>query len=140
MNEVPEHFYQQSAVLPFRLDLGRLEILLITSRRRKRWVLPKGVVELDLTPAESAAKEAMEEAGIEGVVAAKPIGEYSYEKWGGTCTVEVFPMAVQNTYDAWPENYRERHWLDPAEAAARVREPALQAMILEFAANPPTRA
>lgn len=139
MNEVPEHFYQQSAVLPFRLDRGRLEILLITSRRRKRWVLPKGVVELDLSPAESAAKEAMEEAGIEGVVAARPLGEYSYEKWGGTCTVEVFPMAVHTTFDVWPESYRDRHWLDPVEAAERVREPALKAMILGFAANPQNR-
>ena len=60
MSRVPEHFFEQSAVLPYREDRKRLEFLLITSRRRKRWVIPKGVRELDMTPAASAAKEALE--------------------------------------------------------------------------------
>lgn len=132
MNQVPEHFYRQSAALPFRHDRGSLEILLITSRRRKRWVIPKGVVELDLDPATSAAKEALEEAGIEGELSEHSIGSYQYEKWGGTCAVEVFSMAVATTYDAWPESYRDRHWLDPIEAADRVNEPELKKIILDF--------
>lgn len=133
MKPVPEHFFQQSAVLPYRYDRGSLEILMITSRRRKRWVLPKGVIEPDLTPAESAVKEAFEEAGIEGDLAPEPLGSYRYEKWGGICSVAVFAMAVSSTYDSWPESYRSRHWLDPDEAAARVDEPELEAMILRFA-------
>jgi len=108
---------------------------LITSRRRKRWVLPKGVVELDLDPVTSAAKEALEEAGIEGDISDDSIGSYQYQKWEGTCSVEVFSMAVQTTYDAWPESYRGRHWLDPAEAAERVNEPELKRIILKFASN-----
>lgn len=137
MNKVPEHFYQQSAALPYRSDRGRLEILLVSSRRRKRWVIPKGVRELDLDPGASAAKEALEEAGIEGELSEKVIGTYSYEKWGGTCTVEVFSMAVHTSYDTWPESYRDRVWLSPEEAADRVDEPELKQMILEFAASQP---
>ena len=135
MNEVPPHFYRQSAVLPYRDDRGGLEILLITSRRRKRWVLPKGVVELDLDPADSAAKEALEEAGIEGEVAQDSIGDYTYEKWGGTCSVEVFPMRVRTTHESWPESHRGRRWLQPIAAAERVDEPALKTLILDFAAS-----
>lgn len=135
MNQVPQHFYRQSAVIPYRHDRGSLEILLITSRRKKRWVLPKGVVELDLDPATSAAKEALEEAGIEGDVSEDSVGTYQYEKWGGICSVEVFSMAVETTYNVWPESYRDRHWLDPVEAAERVNEPDLKKIILMFASS-----
>jgi phosphohistidine phosphatase len=133
VGRVPDHFYTQSAVLPFRVDGGSLEFLLITSRRKKRWVLPKGVVEQHLDPADSAAKEALEEAGIEGRVSDKPIGSYRYEKWDGICSVEVFSMAVETTHESWQEDYRERCWLSPMDAAARVNEPALKRIILEFA-------
>lgn len=137
MNRVPEHFYKQSAALPYRNDRGRLEILVVSSRRRKRWVIPKGVRELDLDAAASAAKEALEEAGIEGDVSNDSIGTYEYEKWDGTCTVEVFSMAVHTSYDTWPESYRDRHWLSPQEAAERVDEPELKKIILDFAASLP---
>ena len=133
MSTVPPWFFTQAAAIPLRARDGQVEVLLITSRRRKRWVIPKGVIEPDMTPADSAAKEALEEAGIEGDVTPEPLGSYRYEKWGGICSVEVFAMAVTTTYDAWPESYRSRHWLAPAEAAARVDEPDLQAMILRFA-------
>ena len=135
MKTVPDHFFQQSAVLPFRQDRGRLEILLITSRRKKRWVIPKGVCELDMDSGASAAKEALEEAGIEGDVSTRPIGRYQYDKWGGTCSVEVFSMAVHTSYDVWPESYRDRDWLTPDEAIARVDEPDLKAIIEQFVAT-----
>lgn len=138
MNRVPDHFYQQSAVLPFRVDRGRLEILLITSRRKKRWVIPKGVRELDLEPAASAAKEALEEAGIEGDLSAQPLGTYTYEKWGGICSVVVFSMAVHTSYDSWPESYRVRLWMPPDEAVDKVDEPELKEIIRAFAATRPT--
>ena len=135
MSKVPKHFFNQSAVLPYRNDRGRTEVLLITSRRKKRWVIPKGVRELDMDSAASAAKEALEEAGIEGDLSAAPIGTYKYAKWGGTCSVEVFSMTVHTSYDVWPESYRDRYWFDPEEAAEKVDEPDLKAMILEFTAS-----
>lgn len=132
MSRVPEHFFEQSAVLPYRTDRGKLEVLLITSRRKKRWVIPKGVRELDLDPATSAAKEALEEAGLEGELSKEAIGSYRYEKWGGVCTVEVFSMEVHTSHDVWPESYRDRVWLTPLEAAQRVDEPVLKQIILDF--------
>lgn len=135
MEQVPDYFFDQSAVLPYRQVRGRLEILLITSRRKKRWVIPKGVRELGLDAAESAAKEALEEAGIEGKVSSESIGSYKYEKWGGVCTVEVFSMSVETRYDIWPESYRDRQWMSPEEAAGLVKEPELKEMILAFAAD-----
>ncbi len=129
MRQVPEHFYKQSAVIPYRGRGEKTEVLMITSRKRKRWVLPKGVKELDLSPQDSAAKEALEEAGIEGVVSEAPIGSYQYDKWGGTCTVEVFTMDVQKVLDEWEESYRGREWVSLEEAVRRVSESELKRIL-----------
>jgi len=132
--KVPEWMYRQSAVIPHRFGTDGLEVLLITSRKRKRWVLPKGVVEPGMTPAGSAEKEAFEEAGIEGRVDDRPLGSYQYRKWGGTCTVEVFAMRVTVQSAGWPEaDIRTREWVPLADAAGRVDEADLKRMIADLA-------
>lgn len=133
MTEVPEHFYTQSAVLPYRILDGRVEILLVSSRRKKRWVLPKGVVEPGLSAVDSAVKEAWEEAGLEGLAASHTVGTYRYEKWGGVCTVQVFPLQVERLSESWPESTRDRRWFAPQEAARRVQEPELKRLMTRFA-------
>ena len=132
MMEKPEHFYRQSAVVPYRINQDEVEILLITSRRKKRWVLPKGIHEPHLSAAESAAKEALEEAGVEGRTSESPIGRYSYEKWGGICAVEVYSMRVERIHETWLESYRDRSWVSPLEAANRVDEPVLKQILRRF--------
>lgn len=131
MTGVPPSFFRQSGVVAVREIDGREEVLLVSSRGGKRWVIPKGVVEEGLTPAESAVNEAWEEAGIRGRVGAKPLGAYDYLKWGGTCTVEVYPFRVAEVLDEWPESsVRQRKWLSREEAAAAVEEGALSALIM----------
>ena len=58
--------FTQSAILPYQKKNGKLEILLITSIRKKKWIIPKGFIEFNLSPFESAKKEAFEEAGVIG--------------------------------------------------------------------------
>ena len=83
-----------------------MRVLRVTSMNTRRWVLPKGHIESGLTPQESAAQEAYEEAGIEGVVAPESIGTYHYvkaqRKGGGGRRVEGFPMAVSRVLCGWP--------------------------------------
>lgn len=129
LRDVPAHYFEQSAVIPWRQSQGELEILLISSRKKKRWVIPKGVKELELTAPASAAKEALEEAGIEGEVKTQPLGRYEYNKWGGTCKVEVFAMEVHTEHEIWEENYRDREWVSLDEAAARLDEPELKQLV-----------
>lgn len=136
MTQKPDHFYKQSAVIPYRINGGQVEILLVTSRKKNRWVLPKGIREPDLSAAESAAKEALEEAGVEGTTSKKSVGRYSYDKWNGVCSVDVFPMRVETIHPEWLESFRERVWVSTSEAATRVNEPDLKTILLEFAANP----
>ena len=135
MADVPNHFFRQSAVLPYRIREQRVEILLITSRRKKRWVLPKGVVEPELGPLDSAVQEAWEEAGVEGNVSPRTLGSYEYDKWGGTCSVQVYPLLGERLAQTWPERHRDRRWFEIAEAASRVDEPELKAIITRSAAT-----
>lgn len=129
MRQVPDYFYTQSAVLPYRERDGKLEVLMITSRKKKRWVIPKGVKEPELSALDSAAKEALEEAGIQGLVSSSPMGSYQYDKWGGTCTVEVYAMRVDKVLEDWEESYRDREWVSLDEAVNRIREDDLKQMV-----------
>jgi 8-oxo-dGTP pyrophosphatase MutT (NUDIX family) len=133
MNTKPDWYYRQSAVVPYRWQDDKLEVLLITSRKRKRWIIPKGIVEPDMTAYASAAKEALEEAGVIGRVGTRPIAEYSYSKWGGTCTVEVFPLQVEKQLDDWLEiGFRRRRWATVEEAVNLVEQPDMRAILRRF--------
>jgi 8-oxo-dGTP pyrophosphatase MutT (NUDIX family) len=133
VTQLPEWMYRQSAVIPYRKGPSGLEVLLVTSRRGTRWVLPKGVVEPDLSPAASAAKEALEEAGVRGLIDDEPLGTYRYRKWGGTCTVQVFAMEVEEEVADWPEaETRRRAWLSFDDARRRVDEEGLRQIFDRF--------
>src|SRR6478672_10792575 len=131
----------QYAVLPFRRRDGVLEILMVTSRETARWVVPKGWPMAGLTPADAAAVEAYEEAGIQGVVGRAPIGGYTYWKIIAgkrlLCTVEVFPFEVHEELAQWPERrQRKREWFNPGAAESLVDEAVLGEIIRRCAAEP----
>jgi 8-oxo-dGTP pyrophosphatase MutT (NUDIX family) len=129
----------QYAALPWRKrEDGTLEILLVTSRETRRWVIPKGWPMKDLKPDACAAQEAFEEAGVVGEPGRKSLGAYHYDKRlrsgrSQHVRVKVYPLAVREERDAWPEMaQRERRWTDPAEAAEAVDEPELKALLAKF--------
>lgn len=117
----------QCGVIAWRRERGRTEFVLITSTRRNRWVIPKGHLEPDLTAAESAVREAWEEAGVAGVVRQPALGVYTYEKCGREYRVEVFLMEVRDVLSLWPEaDRRMRRWVSWCEAVSMVEEPGLK--------------
>jgi phosphohistidine phosphatase len=128
----PDCFYNQSAVIPYRIKKGKIKIMLITNHKNERWIIPKGIIEPHLTPADSAAKEAKEEAGITGEVSQIRVGEYEYDKWEGTCHVQVFLLRVERVKKRWLEDFRSRKWVSVKKAAKRIHEPALKDMILQL--------
>jgi 8-oxo-dGTP pyrophosphatase MutT (NUDIX family) len=132
-NNSKEIVYKQAAALPFRYSDDFLQIMLITSRKNKKWIIPKGLLEEDLTEYELAVKEAYEEAGISGRVSDRSLGVYKYEKWGGICIVRVFPFHVDGILDRWPEDYfRNRKWFNPNEAIGVVDNSELKDIIRNF--------
>jgi hypothetical protein len=57
----------QYGILPYRLTEGDgVEVLLVTTRQTRRWIIPKSWPIKGLKPPKSAAREAHEEAGIRG--------------------------------------------------------------------------
>lgn len=131
----------QYAALPWRKTAdGAVEVLLITSRETRRWVIPKGWPMKDRGPGEAAAQEAFEEAGIIGQPSRKVLGAYHYDKRLRTgrsqhVRVMVFALKVSEERDIWPEMAeRDRLWTTPADASAKVAEPELQALLASFKA------
>jgi phosphohistidine phosphatase len=131
MRDRPAYYYKQSSVIPYRIVDGRVEILVVMSSKRKHWVLPKGISEPALSLQESAAKEALEEAGVEGEVEDEVIGSYTYEKWGAECTVSVYPMRVTREIpeSEWEEKHRGREWLVAKQAIKRIKQAEIKPMI-----------
>ncbi len=130
----------QYAALPYRLsEQGRIEVLLITSRTTRRWIIPKGWPMGKLPPRKVAAAEAAEEAGVDGRVSRQPVGRYSYDKVlsSGTtvrCAVDVFALEVQKQRSSWPERKRrERRWMTIEEAAGLVSDAELAPLLRRFA-------
>ncbi|MBP8072575.1 MAG: NUDIX hydrolase [Brevundimonas sp.] len=131
---------RQVAALPWRRGADGIEIMLVTSRETRRWVTPKGGRMTGLSDAQSAAQEALEEAGIEGVIGEAPLGTFRYLKilkrraprW---CVVAVHALEVRIEHETWHEQAeRERVWISRDEAVRRVDEPDLKALIAAFEA------
>jgi len=131
----PAYYYNQSSVIPYRIEDGEPRILVISSSKKKHYVVPKGIKDPGLTPQESAAKEAREEAGVLGEVEEEPVGSYRYDKWGATCTVAVYPMAVTRVLpeDEWEEQHRGRDWVSPEQAIKRLKQAELIPMVQALA-------
>jgi 8-oxo-dGTP pyrophosphatase MutT (NUDIX family) len=122
----------QAGVIPIHQG----KICLVTSSSGKRWVVPKGCLEPGKTSHEIALQEAWEEAGLVGALHPEPVGSFLYEKYGGTCHVTVYVMHVTEAADEWPEqDLREREWLTPRQAIARLDDAGLRQLIRQTVAN-----
>lgn len=133
--EGPTPVATQVAALCTRRKAGRVEVLMITSRRTRRWILPKGWLIAGKTGPESALIEAWEEAGVIGTAALTPIGSYTYGKLlepGHVlpCRVDVYRVQVRKLAKQFPERAeRRRKWMRASKAAKRVAEPELMAIL-----------
>lgn len=130
-------FAEQFATVPWRIGRsGTVEILLVTSRTSRHWLLPKGWLVRGKTALESAEIEAFEEAGVAGKMRNRPVGSFGYNKILKTgealpCRVTVFSLKVKKLLDEWPEaGQRERRWFDLNMAADAVYEPQLRDFLL----------
>ncbi len=132
----------QYGALPYRLSGSAVEILLITTRNSRRWIVPKGWPMAGVAPHVSAAREALEEAGVTGEIAREAIGSFRYFKQmkGGhvvvPCRVDVYPLKVTQERKRWPEkDSREMRWCSVDAALAQIAEPSLRKLIEKFAAS-----
>ena len=128
---------QQAAALCLKHRKGKLSVLLITSRKTKRWILPKGWLEEDKTEAEVALMEAWEEAGvIADPTSPALIGSYHYVKrlrgaQEVPLEVNVYRIAPCTLAKRYPEKkQRQRKWVSLKKAAKMVDEQSLKRLLL----------
>lgn len=130
---------EQIAALPIRRDKkGDLRVLMVTSRDRGRWIMPKGWLMDGKKPWKAAKIEALEEAGAVGEISDQPIGTYHYvkridRKTRLRCHVTVYPMVVEKLKRRWKEKkQRKRHWFSLRKAAKLVEEEELARLLLSL--------
>ncbi|XP_031498675.1 nudix hydrolase 17, mitochondrial-like [Nymphaea colorata] len=103
-----------------------LEVLVVKSQKSDRVLFPKGGWEKDETVEDAARREAMEEAGVEGLVETQ-LGIWTFNSKGskgGERVAHVFPLKVTNLQDHWPEKeFRERRWVSVEDARKRCKHP-----------------
>ncbi|WP_299028904.1 NUDIX hydrolase [uncultured Sulfitobacter sp.] len=133
----------QFAALCWRRQRGKVQVLLVTSRRRKRWIVPKGWPMDGKTPGECALIEAWEEAGVIGQQGEDCIGVYSYERLREgqdttPCLALLYPVKVQKVAKKFPEaRDRRRKWVSRKKAARMVKHRELGRLITGF--KPPKK-
>ncbi len=128
----------QFGALVYRIYNNKPQVLLVTSRGTGRWIIPKGWPLDGITPAQGAAQEAWEEAGVQGKPSDRCLGLYSYQKSIGAerevpCLVMVYPIKAKKLARQYPEaGQRRRKWFSPKKAAARVAEAELAQILKSF--------
>lgn len=128
----------QFGALCWRRVGDKVQVLLVTSRRRGRWIVPKGWPVDGATPAEAAETEAYEEAGVKGKVTPSVLGIFSYTKGLDEgeqlpCVVALFPVKVKKVLNSWPEqSERRRKWMSLKKAAKKVDDPELASILAGF--------
>lgn len=123
---------RQAAALCYRLNGDDCELLLITSRRSGKWGVPKGSIEGEETSHAAAAREALEEAGIEGRVCPDVVGEFRYSKEGSGRRYDVtvhLLETVSERQEFEERGQRQMRWIPVDEAAELVADPGLKALI-----------
>ena len=129
---------RQSSALCFRIKRGRPKILLITTRKSRRWIIPKGWLIPGLSPQETALQEAWEEAGVSGRINGARLGQFLHLKHHSNrppslCLVDVFPLHVSTVSQEYPEKTeRRRKWFSPKKAALKVDSHELAELLRDF--------
>ena len=125
----------QVAAIPFKYENDCLKILLLTTRKKRKWIVPKGWPVDGLSLYESAEKEAMEEAGVRGSISKEPIGDFIHNKTISRgqktpCKVITYSLLVTNQLLDWQEQKeRSRQWCTISEAAERVSNRGLSKIL-----------
>jgi 8-oxo-dGTP pyrophosphatase MutT (NUDIX family) len=128
---------RQAGVIPYRVVEGEVQVLLVTSRETRRWIIPKGNVAPESTAARAAEEEAFEEAafeeaGIKGSIDSHiPLGSYTYRKRlksgkARPAVVEVYLLRTVRQLKNWAEKgQRDLDWVSIKKAITQHGEPGL---------------
>ncbi|KAL6899125.1 hypothetical protein ACP4OV_005783 [Aristida adscensionis] len=104
---------------------AQVEVLMITTPNRADMVFPKGGWEDDEDVYQAAGREAMEEAGVRGIINRVALGHWVFKSKSSeksssprvACKGCIFAMEVTEELATWPEqSTHDRRWVSPSEA------------------------
>lgn len=121
---------EQVAAVCYRVRRGEIEFLLVRTRGRGRWTFPKGSAEPGLTPAQAAALEAFEEAGVHGRIEENSFVRYACRRAGLKNGARYSPkkfvihafLCEVTRLCAPQESGRNRTWFSAREAKVGLQE------------------
>ncbi|XP_016730400.1 nudix hydrolase 13, mitochondrial isoform X2 [Gossypium hirsutum] len=99
---------------------SRINVLMISTPNRDDLVFPKGGWENDETVHEAACREALEEAGVKGILDEDPLGVWEFRSKSrqnccnmeGGCRGYMFALEVTEELDSWAEQTSyKRKWV-----------------------------
>lgn len=123
----------KSCVIPFRITEGKLELLMVTSMKKQKWIFPKGYIEFNLSAFESAKKEAYEEAGVVGENETVELGSFRLKKKNEVALLKVFSMEVTKELKDYPEkNLRKRKWFTIDEMNEAIESQDLKGFVTKL--------
>lgn len=109
-----------AAAVCHRRNGDTVELLIVRTKGGKRWTFPKGHVKAGETLCEAAAREAREEAGVEGDPAFEPFTYYRYpgtrDKEGESLVAACLLRVTREHAPDHKERRREPTWVAPHEA------------------------
>ncbi len=131
-DNAPEEIIK-SCVIPFRITEGKLELLMVTSMKKQKWIFPKGYIEFNLSAFESAKKEAYEEAGVVGENETVELGSFRLKKKNEVALLKVFSMEVTKELKDYPEkNLRKRKWFTIDEMNEAIENQDLKGFVTKL--------
>jgi phosphohistidine phosphatase len=102
------------AAVCYRRDGADVEFLIVQTSRLKRWTFPKGHVEAGESPSVAAAREAREEAGVDGVISDQPFTRYRYPSGKSESIVSAFLLEMATVGEQRDQDgHRERVCVGP---------------------------
>ncbi|MEL6921700.1 MAG: NUDIX hydrolase [Pseudomonadota bacterium] len=130
----------RAGAVPFRLPKKKsdpISVLLITSMTRKRWIVPKGVIEDGETMADTALRETLEETGVKGkLIEDFPMTvliERQLETGFEHVPCTFYPLLAKSMSKKWEESgARERHWVTLPQARRLIRDDDYSELLTQF--------
>ncbi|KAJ6326407.1 hypothetical protein OIU78_013497 [Salix suchowensis] len=135
-----DQFRLVAGCIPYKLEKNvedqgsnvedRVLVLMISTPKRDDLVFPKGGWEDDETLDEAACREAIEEAGVKGILDENPLGVWEFRSkssqnsctLAGGCRGYMFGLQVTEELDHWPgQASYSRKWLTIEEASEHCR-------------------
>jgi 8-oxo-dGTP pyrophosphatase MutT (NUDIX family) len=129
-------FVEQAGAVVYRRGNDGIRVLLVRARKNPTdWIFPKGHLEEGETPAQTAVREAEEEAGVTGRVVSPLWPAITFEAGGRQLRVQYF--LVEYTGPAAAKEQRELAWLPPSAAVAQLTHEAARALLTTALDNLP---